>query len=298
MRFLPITIFKCALNAPEQFFATIRGISSVDGGQIEVARTSLFAEATVLLSDGSRAMIFMPIRNYKREHVKQFAGLQSQMLSDYILLEDELSVTDYQGNKIYSDIIIQPIPNGELLRYTTLPEEQIMQMLDSLHDEFVRLNFSHNNLSLNNIIVGVDNRLHPIRYHYATLDGCFDDFSELKSRISTTSSTLCDVNTAYMEDALLNGPVCFTCDDKYGYLNERGEVVIPPKFIYGENFCENRAVVATKKGYGVIDETGKLIIPPVFDYIYYDRRHTQFQVFVGKLSGWMDYNGSIVLPTE
>ena len=47
---------------------------------------------------------------------------------------------------------------------------------------------------------------------------------------------------------------------KWGYLNTKGEVVIPPKYFRASDFSEGFAAVLTEKGWGYIDTTGKLVI--------------------------------------
>lgn len=291
---IPATIFKCALNAEQSLFKTLRGIIPLCGNEIEVRRTSLFAEAQVVLADWGLSLIFMPLRHYDRAHVELLANLKSEYLCPYILLQDELSVVDSNGKRLYSDIIVQPIPHGELLRYTIVSGKQMADMIDCLHSECKRLNFSHNNLTPDNIIVGNDGRLHPIRYHYATLDGCFDNFELLKSEFAGEQTVLHDVDSLYMEDCELEGPTRFCRNRRYGFMNSKKEVVIPPQYLWAEEFCENRAVVETRTGYGVIDETGKEIISSVFDYIRYDKNKTLFYVTCDHQTACIDYNGRII----
>ena len=51
---------------------------------------------------------------------------------------------------------------------------------------------------------------------------------------------------------------------KWGYLNTKGEVVIPPKYFKAEDFSEGLAAVLTEKGWGYIDTTSKLVIDREF----------------------------------
>ena len=56
-------------------------------------------------------------------------------------------------------------------------------------------------------------------------------------------------------------------DEKYGYLNTKGEVAIPAKYDYAEEFAANGlACVKKNKKYGFIDKEGKEIIPCNYEY--------------------------------
>lgn len=62
-------------------------------------------------------------------------------------------------------------------------------------------------------------------------------------------------------------------NDKWGYINGTGEMVIAPQWESAEYFSGNTAMVQGEKGYGVIDRRGELLLEPVHDiapypYIY------------------------------
>ena len=54
---------------------------------------------------------------------------------------------------------------------------------------------------------------------------------------------------------------------KWGYLNERGEIIIPFKYDGADDFMEGLAKVKLNEKYGCIDEKGKEIIPLIFERI-------------------------------
>jgi hypothetical protein len=59
-------------------------------------------------------------------------------------------------------------------------------------------------------------------------------------------------------------------DDKRGYIDQNGKIVIRPQFEGASDFSEGLAVISTSKnGYknkkGYIDESGSIVIPPEFD---------------------------------
>jgi len=54
--------------------------------------------------------------------------------------------------------------------------------------------------------------------------------------------------------------------DKYGFINRKGKVVVPPKFRAVMRFSEGLVAVREAGQYGYIDATGTYVIPPIFDY--------------------------------
>ena len=57
-----------------------------------------------------------------------------------------------------------------------------------------------------------------------------------------------------------------THDNKVGYINEKGSIVINPIFLNGNDFSEGLAAVRLNGTYGFINETGEFVIKPQFDF--------------------------------
>ena len=64
-----------------------------------------------------------------------------------------------------------------------------------------------------------------------------------------------------------NGLAMISSDDKCGYINFNGDVIIQPKFETGSDFSEGLAAVQIENKYGFIDTLGNIIIDPQFDYV-------------------------------
>lgn len=52
----------------------------------------------------------------------------------------------------------------------------------------------------------------------------------------------------------------------YGYVNAKGEYVIPAKYEQASSFCEGLARIKINNKWGFIDPTGKVVIQPQFEY--------------------------------
>ncbi|MFC9774538.1 WG repeat-containing protein [Paenibacillus chitinolyticus] len=97
-----------------------------------------------------------------------------------------------------------------------------------------------------------------------------------------------------------------TSGGKYGYINERGKVVIAPSFTVGLPFHDGRAVVSTSEDYkwtyGVIDKAGRYVIKPAYNDIR-DLGEKRFalgraidpeQPFLGSVYAIADWNGALL----
>lgn len=60
-------------------------------------------------------------------------------------------------------------------------------------------------------------------------------------------------------------PSPFEKDDKWGYRNKKGEIVIPLIFDYACDFSDGRARVGKDDKWGFIDMNGNTVIPFIYD---------------------------------
>lgn len=77
----------------------------------------------------------------------------------------------------------------------------------------------------------------------------------------------------------VNGFLKITRDNRIGYMNLKGEVIVEPTYTYGSHFTEKGvAIVKTTNGdYGVINTSGEVVITPH----YYSLMPTYKQSFIG-----------------
>jgi hypothetical protein len=61
------------------------------------------------------------------------------------------------------------------------------------------------------------------------------------------------------------GLAAFRLNGKYGYVDERGREVVPPKYDNTWKFIGGFATVKLGDKYGFIDKTGKEVVPPMYE---------------------------------
>jgi hypothetical protein len=82
---------------------------------------------------------------------------------------------------------------------------------------------------------------------------------------------------------------------KWGYINEWGQMVIPPKYEDAEDFHEGLAMVKSDGKYGYVNKSGKLVIDTDFDdALPFNEGHAVVEQR-GKL-GMINRNGEFIIP--
>ncbi|MGQ9896475.1 MAG: WG repeat-containing protein, partial [Acidobacteriota bacterium] len=78
-----------------------------------------------------------------------------------------------------------------------------------------------------------------------------------------------------------------------GYIDNTGNMVIPPQFEDAEDFSEGLAAVKIGNLYGYIDRTGKLVIPAQFSHTHRFMGGVA-QVVINKRTGYIDRTGRVL----
>lgn len=91
-------------------------------------------------------------------------------------------------------------------------------------------------------------------------------------------------------------------DGKYGFIDKKGELVIPMSFDVDEGgvtseFHEGYAVVCKNEKYGYIDKSGKEVIPCNYDAVFNFSEGMALVIKEGKF-GFIDAKGKEVIPCE
>lgn len=86
-------------------------------------------------------------------------------------------------------------------------------------------------------------------------------------------------------------------DNKWGFLDEKHNVVVPCVWDYAQDFAEGMAQVCKDEDYGFIDKTGKLVIPCQYAKVY-DFSEGLAGVMDAKTGkyGFIDKTGRVVIP--
>jgi hypothetical protein len=87
-------------------------------------------------------------------------------------------------------------------------------------------------------------------------------------------------------------------DDKCGYIDHAGKVVIPLQFTFAGRFAEGLARVDIAKGSGYIDRSGRIVIQPQFGPGSRNFSEGLAAVQIDKLMGYIDKSGKIIIPAK
>ena len=94
-----------------------------------------------------------------------------------------------------------------------------------------------------------------------------------------------------------------TLNDRFGFIDKTGKVIIAPRFESARPFCEGLALVWINGKGGFIDKTGKIAIEPQFEQLFpFSEGLAVFSHGVelrpGTKYGYIDKSGKIVIPAQ
>ncbi len=120
----------------------------------------------------------------------------------------------------------------------------------------------------------------------------------MKTIVKTTVIAICAFLATSVQAQQL---VAFKENGKAGFKDQRGKIIIAPKYTGAEEFSEGLVCVSLNDVWGFIDETGKVVIP--FKYnAGYGTGSTFSQglasVNLNDKYGYIDQTGNTVIPFE
>ncbi|MFI3333082.1 MAG: WG repeat-containing protein [Rikenellaceae bacterium] len=286
-----INNFISALSAASESLSTLRDAVIAE---VEVSRTTHFAEVEIEWH-GRVYLLSMPLNNAALSMAKHAAvklrSRRSKILLERRILLSEMTYVDSCGRVQQCDLVLEEIPRGRALSEvaSTIAIESLASSIAQLECEFGRLVMRHGNLKCENIIVGDDSLLYPVRLHSVALDeDCHAEFETLRSEICAVvgcepSHLACDdgcyteaaepLNALYGYSSVGNpfeGMCVAESSTGYGYITPEGDEIISPRYLWASNMREGRAEVETSDGMGLIDSAGAYIIEPRYEIVEFD----------------------------
>ena len=314
-----ISALRHALMSTSDSF---RLLSQLSWDNSPIVRSSLFAESRVMI-DGQPMLLFMPLSANALCRAERFIPhkyhLTSPVIPQLSLLRREMRYMQTAGEEAFCDILLEPLPRGmsfQMALNTAISDAEfatdLLLAIEDLQRALRVADISLNNLREENIIVGEDGILHPIRLYYAT-DGAGNDdceFERLHSMVAELADKmlLCDAESVTYSPSIPNhseccdflamaeGLIAFRESDVWGFMDCERNIVIPPQYLWVSQFCEGRAEVEGVKGMGLIDKAGNYIIPPIYRIVDYDPRSGNSSVYDGQQWAIFDYMGELITP--
>ena len=87
-------------------------------------------------------------------------------------------------------------------------------------------------------------------------------------------------------------------NERAGFIDRSGKIVIEPQFEDAQNFSEGTAPVKIKDKWGFIDELGKIVIEPNFDMVFRPFHEGITEVRVGQKWGFIDNTGKFIIEPK
>lgn len=309
MDYCSIFEFRNGVSMPYKMLTTLKNIEP----HIEtLTRSKYFAECRIT-DNGADALLYAPIHQ-ESLHMVHRANIALMMAYKHGFVRMEILNEEMQhlntptmqlGDNRRCTLIKEQLPEGELLETAIhrLSRETLLQGLERLDVELRSYDISHNNLSINNIIVDSSNRWLPIRQYY-TERGYGGDSSAievlreliLKHTTPTTKVDLsatepwCDMPQT--TDGLHDGRRRCVTEHGVGFKDEYGRMVIKDRYLAVGDFMEGRAIVLSKANkMGLIDRSGREIIEAIYDRVQYSTDSGRSIVVCKDKCAIFDYNG-------
>ncbi len=303
-----------SLETPDLSLATLSGCQLVRdaAGSVVMERSSRFAEVRIVWQ-GGEYLLCCPLWPTAIPAVDSFVHHYVRIgMTDYRILRDELQIVDSTGRTHRCDVVLQQLPEGELLcgcvgeRNATDLLEALDEMERRLQDEDV----SHNNLKPNNIVVTPYGQMIPIRYHFARC-GFGGDAEGLAALRDYVRERACPTGgmpfAASVEEWEIKrfpghrfvgrvSDLLVRVEDAagYGFVDTQNRPVIAAQYLWANDFREDRAEVKTPTGMGLIDKRGCYVVEPRYEIVDFDPATTLVRLRLDGRWAVADYEGRLI----
>jgi hypothetical protein len=85
---------------------------------------------------------------------------------------------------------------------------------------------------------------------------------------------------------------------KVGYIDQRGQLAIPPSFDDGKEFSEGLAAVMIDSVWGYVDESGTVVVPPKFEFAHKFSEGLAAVMSADRLYGFIDQKGKFIVQPQ
>lgn len=298
--------FLCSLKYPESRLRTMHNISC--------APETFLCDKHIAMMEGCfngvDMLFYGAITANGLRVVREAAACATKIeYCDIRIVEEEIL---YSGlGKGCSPLIMESIPEGIKLSEAiyTFSQSRLDKGLKEFKARLKRLDISHNNLRLRNIIIDCDNIWHTV-CNYGISHGFGGDkesFTAIERKIERDA--LPDNPTEKMREQqhlyniitddeghtiypIVESRRRFTSQNGVGFKNKNGDIVIADEYLTATDFCSNRSVVQLKSGkMGIIDRKGRYIIEPKYSSINFNPTNGISIVRDGELEIRFDYCG-------
>ncbi len=241
------------------------------------------------------------------------SSVRSNLILGCKVLPCEMSYPNIKMTIEPIDLLLQEWPQGEPMAdvMNLYSSEQLFDAADRLECELKRIHLSYSDLNINNIFVDYDCQLYPISMECRETKGevCEESLSKLREQIALHFDTpvraydpaahisakpLCSLYGYSYVGNPFEGLSVAVNKDGYGYIDELGEVIIAPQFLWADDFKEGRAEVETLDGMGLIDSKGNYIIEPKYDIVEFDITTGHSRAKLEERWSIIDYNGVVL----
>ncbi len=100
------------------------------------------------------------------------------------------------------------------------------------------------------------------------------------------------------QEKRLNDLLLIRVNEKVGFIDKTGKVIIEPQFEDAQEFSEGLAPVKVKEKWGFINEFGKIVIEPNFDMVFRPFHEGISDVRIGQKWGFIDNTGKFIIEPK
>lgn len=156
-------------------------------------------------------------------------------------------------------------------------------------------------IPLNDNLIGVGKIKEPETYHVShwTPDMVY-------GIIDKSEKIICNIEYEFIS-RFSNKRALIQKNNKYGYINDRGQIIIPLKYDKAVEFCNGTAIVGVNTHewddkdtfkYTIIDIMGNELCPCRFDHIEPTNVNSVFRIFEDNRVGLIDNHGHIIVDVR